>query len=64
MLQWVPVPPCILLPVRIENRASTKLRRKAPSNQRMKLAAGGGRLKGNESVLIAAAAGRSLCAGR
>jgi hypothetical protein len=31
-------------------------------NMRMKLAWRGGRLKGNESLLIAAAAPRSLCA--
>jgi hypothetical protein len=31
---------------------------------RMKLAARGGRLKGNRSLLSAAAAGRSLCATR
>jgi len=33
-----------------------------PSNQRMKLTWRGGRLKGNGSVLMAAAAPRSLCA--
>jgi hypothetical protein len=33
-----------------------------PPNQRMKLSWRGGRLKGNESVLMAAAAPRSLCA--
>ncbi len=33
-----------------------------PPNQRMKLAWRGGRLKGNGSVLMAAAAPRSLCA--
>jgi hypothetical protein len=31
-------------------------------NQRMKLSPRGGRLKGSGSILIAAAAGRSLCA--
>jgi hypothetical protein len=31
-------------------------------NQRMKLSTRGGRLKGKQSVLIAAAAGCSLCA--
>ena len=31
-------------------------------NQRLKLTAGGGHLKGKESVLLAAAAGRSLSA--
>jgi hypothetical protein len=35
---------------------------KPPSNQRLKLTARSGRLKGNWSVLIAAAAGRSLSA--
>ena len=35
---------------------------KLPPNQRMKLAARGGRLVGNRSFLIAAAAGRSLSA--
>jgi hypothetical protein len=34
----------------------------AQPNQRMKLSARGGRVIGNRSVLIAAAAGRSLCA--
>jgi hypothetical protein len=34
----------------------------APPNQRLKLTARGGRLMGKESVLIAAAAGRSLSA--
>jgi hypothetical protein len=33
-----------------------------PPNRRMKLTACGGRVKGNRSVLSAAAAGRSLCA--
>ena len=33
-----------------------------PPNQRMKLSWRGGRSKGNSSVLIAAAAPRSLCA--
>jgi hypothetical protein len=33
-----------------------------PPNQRMKLPARGGRLKGNWLILFAAAAGRSLCA--
>ena len=35
---------------------------KVPPNQRLKLTARGGRLMGKESVLIAAAAGRSLSA--
>jgi hypothetical protein len=34
----------------------------APSNQRLKLSARGGRLKGNNVFLSAAAAGRSLSA--
>ena len=35
---------------------------KPPSNQRLKLTSRGGRLKGKRSILIAAAAGRSLSA--
>jgi len=40
----------------------TELQDRVLPNQRMKLAWRGGRLKGNESVLMAAAAPPSLCA--
>jgi hypothetical protein len=43
---------------------SGECHRKAPPHQRLKLAARGGRLVGKGSVLIAAAAGRSLGAFR
>jgi hypothetical protein len=44
-------------------RAASRMRNDAgPPNQRMKLSWRGGRLKGNGSVLMAAAAPRSLCA--
>ena len=36
--------------------------RREPSNQRMKLSWRGGRVKGKGSILMAAAAPRSLCA--
>jgi hypothetical protein len=38
------------------------LRARQPPNQRLKLSARGGRVRGNMSVLIAAAAGHSLSA--